>query len=162
MKSLIEQDQSEIAFSEGNASSDFSSSPSQRITDYPTVDPITAFKLWQIYLERVNPLLKIIHAPTVQSIIVSTTADIERAPLDQQALVYSIFGLAVSALRSEEIADMLGTGKQRDDFLQHFLTAVSVSLAHFGSIGRYNMTVLQALLHTSVRFQALCVGDESG
>jgi hypothetical protein len=152
MKNLIEQDQSEIPFSEGNASSDFSSSTPQGTTDSPTLDPITAFKLWQIYLERVNPLLKIVHAPTVQSLIVSTTADIEKAPLDQQALIYSIFGVAVSALRSDEIASMLGAGKQRDEFLEHFLTAVSVSLAHFGSFARHNMTVLQALLHNSVRF----------
>ncbi|KAH8176715.1 short chain dehydrogenase domain-containing protein [Sarocladium implicatum] len=156
MKNLIEQDQSEIPFSEGNASSDFSSSTPQGTTDSPTLDPITAFKLWQIYLERVNPLLKIVHAPTVQSLIVSTTADIEKAPLDQQALIYSIFGVAVSALRSDEIASMLGAGKQRDEFLEHFLTAVSVSLARFGSFARHNMTVLQALLHNSIMLMSQC------
>ena len=162
MKNLMEQDQPELAFSEENASDDFSGYKPQRITDCPTLDPIAAFKLWQIYLERVNPLLKIVHAPTVQPLIISTTADIERAPLDQQALVYSIFGLAVSALRSDEITSMLGAEKLRDDFLQDFLTAVSVSLAQFGSLGRYNMVVLQALIHTSVSFDGLCVGNGSG
>uniref|UniRef100_A0A0B7KIZ3 Xylanolytic transcriptional activator regulatory domain-containing protein n=1 Tax=Bionectria ochroleuca TaxID=29856 RepID=A0A0B7KIZ3_BIOOC len=152
MKSLVEQDQTEVAFSEEDASDDFSRYQPPMVTDFPTLGPITGFKLWQIYLERVNPLLKIIHAPTVQSLIVSTTADIKLAPLDQQALVYSIFGLAVSALRSDEITGILGAGKQREDFLQEVLTAVSVSLAHFGSFVRYNMSVVQALIHTSFRW----------
>ncbi|CAH0056151.1 unnamed protein product [Clonostachys solani] len=154
--SLVEQDQPEVAFSEENASDDSSRYQPPRVTDCPSFDPITAFKLWQIYLERVNPLLKIVHAPTVQSLIVSTTADIKLAPMDQQALVYSIFGLAVSALRSDEIANILGAEKQRDDFLQEVLTAVSVSLAHFGSLGRYNMVVLQALIHTSIILMGQC------
>ncbi|CAI6061762.1 unnamed protein product [Clonostachys chloroleuca] len=156
MKSLVEQDQTEVAFSEEDASDDFSRYQPTMVTDFPTLDPITGFKLWQIYLERVNPLLKIIHAPTVQSLIVSATADIKLAPLDQQALVYSIFGLAVSALRSDEITDILGGGKQREDFLQEVLTAVSVSLAHFGSFGRYNMAVVQALIHASIILMGQC------
>lgn len=156
MKNLMEQDQPEVAFSEENASDDFTGYKPLRFTNCPILDPITAFKLWQIYLERVNPLLKIIHAPTVQPLIVSTTADIESTPLDQQALVYSIFGLAVLALRSDEITNMLGAEKQRDDFLQEFLTAVSVSLAQFGSLGRYNMVVLQAQIHTSIILMGQC------
>jgi hypothetical protein len=162
MKSLVEQDQTEVAFSEEDASDDFSRYQPPMVTDFPTLGPITGFKLWQIYLERVNPLLKIIHAPTVQSLIVSTTADIKLAPLDQQALVYSIFGLAVSALRSDEITGILGAGKQREDFLQEVLTAVSVSIAHFGSFVRYNMSVVQALIHTSVSFDGCSVVNGSG
>lgn len=162
MKSLVEQDQTEVAFSEEDASDDFSRYQPTMVTDFPTLDPITGFKLWQIYLERVNPLLKIIHAPTVQSLIVSATADIKLAPLDQQALLYSIFGLAVSALRSDEITDILGGGKQREDFLQEVLTAVSVSLAHFGSFGRYNMAVVQALIHASVSVHRCSMGNGRG
>ena len=150
MKHLVEQDQPDVAFSEENAFDDFSGPERQRISDYPTLDPIAAFKLWQIYLERVNPLLKIVHAPTVQPLIVSTAADVGTASLDQQALVYSIFGLAVSTLKSDEITNMFGAEKQRDDILQDFLTAVSISLARFGSVGRYNMVILQAQIHTSV------------
>ncbi|VUC37328.1 unnamed protein product [Clonostachys rosea] len=156
MKNILEKDQPEASFTEEYAFDDFSGSQSPRLTDCPTFDAIISFKLWQIYLERVNPLIKIIHAPTVQSLVVSVAADITTAPSDQQALVYSIFGLAISALRSDEIVSIMGAGKQRGDLLQGLLAGISVALARFGSLGRYSMVVLQALLHTSIILMGQC------
>ncbi len=46
--------------------------PSQPAEDlWP--DPAQVFRLWQIYLDKVNPLTKIIHVPTLQPYLASAT-----------------------------------------------------------------------------------------
>lgn len=150
MKKIIEEDHPEALLHEDDEPHSLSEYSSPSCPETPQLDPVTVFKLWQIFLDRVNPLIKIIHAPSVQALIVSAAADITLIPLDQQALLHSIFGLAVLALRSDELAGILGEDKTREGVLQDMLKSVSGVLVRFDALKRYNMVVLQALVHTSV------------
>ncbi|KAI8677650.1 Fungal-trans domain-containing protein [Fusarium keratoplasticum] len=156
MKKIIEEDHPEALLHEDDAPHSVSEYSSPSCPETPQLDPVTVFKLWQIFLDRVNPLIKIIHAPSVQVLIVSAAADITLIPLDQQALMYSIFGLAVLALRSDELAAIFGEDKTREGVLQDMLKSVSGVLVRFDALKRYNMVVLQALLHTSIVLMGQC------
>ncbi|KAM0549454.1 hypothetical protein ACHAPJ_009440 [Fusarium lateritium] len=153
---MIEQDHPEGLLPEEDASNGSSEYSSPNSSESPPLDPVTVFKLWQIFLDRVNPLIKIIHAPTVQPFIISAAADITSIPLDQQALLHSIFGLAVLALKNDEVKGIMGDGRSRERVVEEMLQRVGVALARFDSLRQHNMVILQALVHTSIILMARC------
>jgi hypothetical protein len=74
-------------------------------------DPVQIFKLWQIFLDNVNPLLKVIHTPTVQVCIVEAIGDLSKVCSVQTALMFSIYCMAVHSLSEEECLARLGQQK---------------------------------------------------
>lgn len=107
-------------------------------------DPIHVFRLWQIYLDKVNPLNKIIHVPTVQPYVLEITTNISNVPLDYQALVFSILSMATLSLEDDEAIQMLGMTKEKA--LQTFNAGAKAALVRFNYLKNHNMTSLQALL----------------
>ncbi|KAF3929729.1 hypothetical protein AA313_de0209501 [Arthrobotrys entomopaga] len=85
-------------------------SPASTI-DLHTLHPpqVQIFRLWQIYLDNVNPLLKITHTPTLQPRIIDAPADIENIPPTLEALLFSIYCMSVLSLGEEECEKLLGT-----------------------------------------------------
>lgn len=125
-----------------------SNAASPRHDEGPTLDPVQAFKLWQIFLDRVNPLIKIIHAPTVQQYMVQAAADMSSISFDYQALLYSIFCLAAISLTEDEAVQMLGI--PRGQAIYKFLRGANTTLTRFDFLRRYNMVVIQTLVHLLV------------
>ena len=58
-------------------------------------DPIQIFKLWQAYLANINPLVKVLHAPTVQQLISDACVDLDGIARDVEALLFAIYCLTV-------------------------------------------------------------------
>ena len=108
-------------------------------------DPVHAFKLWQLFLERVNPMFKIIHVPTVQPVVMDGAANISAVPHHQQALLFSIYTTAALALSETESIQLLGMS--RESAIQKFLAGTKVALIRFNFLKNYNMTALQAMVH---------------
>ncbi|KAH8204415.1 hypothetical protein TruAng_001466 [Truncatella angustata] len=67
------------------------SSPSN--VDLATLHPEQAkvFKLWQIYLDNVDPILKVTHSPTLQARIIDALGDITAIDSALEALMFSIY-----------------------------------------------------------------------
>ena len=107
-------------------------------------DPVHVFRLWQIFLERVNPLMKVIHAPSMQSYVMDAASNITKLPLKYQALLYAILNLATIALTSEEALQMLSVS--RETAISQFSSAFKSSLIRYNFLRNYDMTALQALL----------------
>ncbi|RAO67797.1 uncharacterized protein BHQ10_003809 [Talaromyces amestolkiae] len=63
---------------------------------YP--DTQLALRLWNVYITSVDPVLKILHIPTVQSTIVGIILDPKSAQSSIVALTYAIYFAAVTAL----------------------------------------------------------------
>ena len=111
-------------------------------------DPIHAFKLWQLFLERVNPLFKVVHVPTVQSVVMEGATNMMSLPHHQQALLFSIYTIAAVSLSDAEAIQILGMS--RESAVQKFLAGTKVALIRFNLLKNYNMTALQALIHYMV------------
>lgn len=107
-------------------------------------DPIHIFRLWQIYLDRVNPLNKVIHVPTVQPYIVEITTNLGGVPMDYQALIFSILSLATLSLEEDEAVQILGMAREKA--LQTFNAGAKAALIRFNFLKNYNMVSLQALM----------------
>lgn len=63
---------------------------------YP--DAQLALQLWNVYINSVDPVLKLLHIPTVQSTVVATILDPRSAHSSIVALTFAIYYAAVTAI----------------------------------------------------------------
>ena len=112
-------------------------------------DPVHIFRLWQLFVDRVNPLTKIIHVPSVQPFALEMATDVNKIPLNYQALMFSIFTMATVSLSETECLQMLGT--TRDEALRRYTIGTKLALTKFNFLKNYDMVALQALLLYLVR-----------
>ncbi|KAB5575544.1 fungal-specific transcription factor domain-containing protein [Coniochaeta sp. 2T2.1] len=102
------------------------------------------FRLWQIYLDRVNPLTKIIHVPTLQKSVVEATAGSANLPKNIEALLFSIWLMAAVAMTPDECQVMLGYS--RDEALRRFSNGVRTALLQLNFLQTHDVSVLQAFV----------------
>ncbi|KAL6703428.1 hypothetical protein ACN47E_009687 [Coniothyrium glycines] len=76
------------------------------------------FKLWQTYLDNVNPLLKVTHVPTLQARLIDAIADVTKIQPPLEALMFAIYCVAVFSLDQEQCWSMFGT--PRHDVLRAY------------------------------------------
>ncbi|EPE05413.1 fungal specific transcription factor domain-containing protein [Ophiostoma piceae UAMH 11346] len=106
--------------------------------------PAHIFQLWQIYLERVNPLTKIIHVPTLQPYLVEASSGSHNLPQSVKTLLFAIFTLATVSMTPDECLSILGYS--RETALQRFSNGVRVSLVRTNFLKAYDLETLQGLV----------------
>ncbi|PWY90686.1 hypothetical protein BO70DRAFT_328527 [Aspergillus heteromorphus CBS 117.55] len=87
-------------------------------------------KLWQVYLENVDPLLKVTHTPTLQSRIINAAFDIANIGHTLEALMFGIYCVAVLSLDEDECRGVVGS--PRDELLTRFRFACQQALVNCG------------------------------
>ncbi|OHE93826.1 hypothetical protein CORC01_10847 [Colletotrichum orchidophilum] len=68
-------------------------------------EPVHIFRLWQIYLDNVNALLRVTHAPSFQARIIEAVSSIENMSPALEALMFSMYSMAISSLTEEACYD---------------------------------------------------------
>lgn len=107
-------------------------------------NPVGVFKLWQVFLENVNPLTKIIHAPTLQQRILDASGDLGSVPKDIEALMFAIYSAALTSLDDDEVLQSFG--ESRDKLLALYRQGTQRALVNAGLLSTSSMMVLQALV----------------
>lgn len=74
--------------------------------------PLNIFKLWHAFLENVNPLTKIIHAPTVQQQILDAMSDLGKVGREIEALMFAIYCIALVSVQAEDVEKLFGESKK--------------------------------------------------
>ena len=74
--------------------------------------PVEIIRLWQIYLDNVNPLLKVTHTPTLQSRIIEAASNVSNIPKPLEALMFSIYCIAICSLDNITCETMFGLSKE--------------------------------------------------
>ncbi len=131
-----------------SASLIFSSSPSATISlAHLHPPPVQIFKLWQTFLDNVNPLTKIFHAPTIQLRILEASADLENIPKGLEALMFGIYATAVMSMGHSEWDVNFGEmGEARQIALTRYRKAAKLALSRAGLLRSSDMTILQAFV----------------
>lgn len=75
-------------------------------------DPVQIFKLWQIYLDNVDPLLKITHTPSLQGRIIEASSNVARIDPTLEALMFSIYSMSIMSLTADECQTAFGSSKE--------------------------------------------------
>lgn len=59
--------------------------------------------LWQVYQENVDPIVKILHIPTVSTLIRNVRLNLDNLTPATEALIFAIYYAAVSSLDEDEV-----------------------------------------------------------
>ncbi len=105
---------------------------------------IQIFQLWQIYINNVNPLLKITHIPTLQAQIISAGANTAKIAKPMEVLMFAIYFTAVSSMTDSEVQSTFG--EDRHVLLGKYHSATQQALVNAGFMRSTELMVLQALL----------------
>jgi hypothetical protein len=103
---------------------------------------VQIFRLWQYFLDNINPLIKLFHAPTVQQQVLEASADIDNVPKETEALMFGIYASALTSLNDAECEATLGA--PRNTLLQRFHIGARQALLRAGLLRTSDMSVLQA------------------
>lgn len=115
--------------------------PSSITNSHPTA--IQIFQLWQIYLNNVNPVLKISHVPTLQNQIIGAGANLAKTPKPLEALMFAIYFMAITSMKDDEVRTTFG--EDRSILLSKYQAATTQALVNAGFMRSTELMVLQAL-----------------
>ncbi|KAM0209409.1 hypothetical protein ACHAPA_005826 [Fusarium lateritium] len=106
--------------------------------------PFQILRLWQVFLERVNPLSKIIHTPTTEQLIINAMANHSNIMDKSRALLFAIYLVSVISLSNDEALATLNLSK--DEAIQRFTKGLKTALNKINFLRNYDMVVLQTLV----------------
>ena len=101
------------------------------------------FKLWQVYLENVDPLLKVTHVPSLQPRVIDAAMDVTKITPALEALMFSIYCMAVLSLDEAKCLTLLGENK--NDALARFQLACRQALHNCSFLRSTDLDCLTAL-----------------
>ncbi|KAI1264234.1 fungal-specific transcription factor domain-containing protein [Xylariaceae sp. FL1019] len=106
--------------------------------------PIQIFQLWQLYLDNVNPLLKITHTPSLQVQIIEAGANLKKVSKSLEALMFAIYLIALTSISDEECEDTFN--ESRSTLLAKYHHGAQQALFNAGFMRMPDITALQAYL----------------
>ncbi|KAJ5357487.1 hypothetical protein N7541_004645 [Penicillium brevicompactum] len=109
---------------------------------HPT--PLHIFKLWQAFLENVNPLTKVIHVPTLQQQILEAMSDLPRASKELEALMFAIYCIALVSMEQSDVEKSFGESKKV--LLSKYKKGAQQAFKNAALLRTSSLTVLQAFM----------------
>ena len=106
-------------------------------------DPVQIFRLWQIYLDNVNPLLKVTHTPSLQGRIIEAASNVKKINSTLEALMFSIYCTSILSLIVEDCQAIFGSSKE--DLLMRYQYGCQQALLNCGFLRSTDRDCLTAL-----------------
>ncbi|AEO57280.1 hypothetical protein MYCTH_2303243 [Thermothelomyces thermophilus ATCC 42464] len=75
-------------------------------------DQATIFRLWQVYLDNVNPLLKVTHTPSLQPRIIDAMGDLANISAPLEALLFAIYCTSIMSLSEDQCRTLFGSARR--------------------------------------------------
>ncbi|KAH6879469.1 fungal-specific transcription factor domain-containing protein [Thelonectria olida] len=98
--------------------------------------------LWYIYQENLEPLIKVVHVPSVEAVFRDARRNPANLTAAQEGLVFAIYYAAIISLDAEEVQTNFGTTK--NNLLTQYRFAFEQALSKSNFIQTSNITILQA------------------
>lgn len=105
---------------------------------------VQVLQLWQIYIDNINPLLKITHVPSIQSKIIEATSRPHEAPKNIEALMFGIYVISINSIEDAEVQRIFGETKQ--ELLGRYFPALQQALVNASFMRVPDFLTLQAYL----------------
>ncbi|KAL9115660.1 MAG: hypothetical protein Q9227_000028 [Pyrenula ochraceoflavens] len=109
---------------------------------HPT--PSQVFILWEVFKENVDPLIRIIHRPSLKGIVFQASNNPESINKHTEAMLFSIYYAAATSLTESQCQKLLG--EDRDRALQKYRFAMEQALARANLLSSSNFMLLQAFV----------------
>jgi hypothetical protein len=112
--------------------------------------PVQIFKLWQTYLDNINPMVKLFHTPTIQQVVLNASGNLDDIPKNAEALIFSIYCIASASLDDAECEAIMGDPKAL--VMQRFRVGAQHALVNAGFLKTNDLMILQAYVLFLVSF----------
>ena len=106
-------------------------------------DPVHIFRLWQIYLDNVNPLFKVTHTPSLQGRIIEAASDITNINPTLEALMFGIYCSSTLSLTPKVCQTTFNSSKE--DLLVNYQFGCQQALLKCGFLRSGDRDCLTAL-----------------
>ncbi|KAL1866129.1 hypothetical protein VTK73DRAFT_4874 [Phialemonium thermophilum] len=106
-------------------------------------EPRHIYRFWQIFVEKVNPLIKVVHVPTLQQRILDASWEPSSIPTSLSVLLFTIYSLAVTAISEDECRSSFG--ESRSALLGRYRALAFQGLVTANFLITKDFEVLQAL-----------------
>ncbi|KAK3299833.1 fungal-specific transcription factor domain-containing protein [Chaetomium fimeti] len=100
--------------------------------------------IWQVYQENVDPILKVIHVPSMSKVIKELRYNLDGLTPSMEALMFSIYYASITSLDEEEVK--LNFGTEKIALIQKYRFAVEQALARAEFLTKPDFTVIQAFM----------------
>ena len=107
-------------------------------------EPRHIFRLWQIFVENVNPLTKILHVPTFQQRIFEVSWNIPSISKPTQAIMFAVYTLAIGSLSPADCLKLFD--QDRDTLFEQYRKSTMQSLIAAELLSTRDIEVLQAFV----------------
>ena len=107
---------------------------------HPTPDHIMS--IWQVYKERIAPINRSVHAPTVEKLVLEAVQDIRSLNHATEALMFSIYYLSTLTLTQDETVSRYGLERRKT--LDRYRFATEQALARAGFLLSQDIVLLQS------------------
>lgn len=106
-------------------------------------EPVQIFRLWQIYLDNVDPLLKVTHTPSLQRRIIEAAGNLRNINPTLEALMFSIYCMSIISLVVDDFQALFGSSKE--DLLTKYQFGCQQALLNCGFLRSSDRDCLTAL-----------------
>ncbi|KAK2000868.1 fungal-specific transcription factor domain-containing protein, partial [Colletotrichum falcatum] len=116
-----------------------------------SLGPVEMFRLWQVFLERVNPMIKVIHVPSLEPLVFAAATGRLNTSADFEALICSINLVAILALSEFETIQLLNVEKSHA--LRCSTLALKTAMKKIDFLKKYSIGTIQCLVLYLFSFQ---------
>jgi Fungal specific transcription factor domain len=120
-------------------------------------EPRHIFRLWQIFVENVNPLIKILHVPTFQQRIFEVSWNIPSISKPTQAIMFAVYSLAIGSLSPSDCLKLFD--QEKDILFEQYRKSAMQSLIAAELLSTKDVEVLQAFVLFLVRRDPLATSN---
>jgi hypothetical protein len=106
--------------------------------------PSQVFTLWEIYKENVDPVVKILHRPSMRKWLLDVSGSMDSLNKSVEAMLFSIYHAAVTSLNPTQCLNLLG--EDRDALLVKYRFAVEQALSRANFLNSASMMLVQAFV----------------
>ena len=75
-------------------------------------DQVQIFRLWQIYIDNVEPIAQLVHTPTMQKRLIDVSSNVADLDPNLEALMFGMYCMAVKSLSPEDCQSIFGVTKE--------------------------------------------------
>ncbi|KAF8858654.1 hypothetical protein BDZ45DRAFT_622004 [Acephala macrosclerotiorum] len=115
---------------------------SSLVSSYPPPSLLPVY--WHLFSANVDPLVKIIHKPSVEPRFLGASDDNSNLSAGEEALFFSICFSVITSMSDEEVATVMSERKQT--LLLRYTQAIQRSLSQAGFLDTQELVVLQAFV----------------
>ena len=106
--------------------------------------PCQILVYWQTFKDGIDPLIKAVHIPTIEPLVVRAKDSLEDLSRGFEALLFAIYFAAVTSLTAQECRDVIG--EEKITLLSKYRFGVEQALARAGFLNTQELVLLQAFV----------------